>query len=317
MTAVSNSITRIRRLIGDVNSQVFTDARILRAFGRAQQEWCRDTQSLVKAVAIACPPHISASCTYQWEEAYADTDKSFVPFYNDGTYAATQPWELDTGMQATGGYTMTDGGACAYETPQHMLPFFLPDDFYAMKGLWYDYKWVDQKPKGWVEEIEIDAFKSTGDVVDWWSMLEEARKKAFVTHSIPTTKSLTNEGYDDLITMLDTGLLDDIFVALYSAVPELPDDTTDTIEVQRPFEKYVEYDAAAKLLRSDTLVRDRVKAEHYLGRYRLAVGQMRAFQHKMFRDRVRGLGGWSNEGDLRPPPPRFPDHYPKVEFRGR
>lgn len=312
MTTVATSITRIRRLIGDVNSQIFTDARIMRALGRAQQEWCRDTRLLVKNVLVGVPPRITACCTQQWEEAYAGTDKSFVPFFNDGTYAATQPWELDTAWDATGGYTLTSGCEAAYQTPQHELPNFLPDDFYAMEALWYDYKYLAQKDEKWVRQHYLDAFRTTGDVVHWFAMMEETRKKAFITHSIPTTEdSGTNHA-----TLIDTALVDDAFTALYSAVPDLPTATSDSLEVQVPFEKYIEYKTAAKLLRSDTEIRDREKARHYDYRYAAAMAQAKRLKHLLFKNRLRGLGD-ARSGDLRPPPPRFPDHYPKVEFRGR
>lgn len=312
MTTVATSITRIRRLVGDTNSQFFTDARMMRAIGRAQQEWCRDTRLLMKLVLLSVPPHIEAACTQQWEEAYADTNKSFIPFFNDGSYAATQPWELDTAYDATGGYTLTAGGDAAYETPQHELPNFMPDDFYAMEALWYDYKYLEQKDEKWVRQHYLDAFRTPGDVVYWFAMAEQARKKAFITHSIPTT---ADDGTHHS-TLIDTALVDDTFSALYSCVPDLPTATTDSLEVQTPFEKYVEYRATAKLLNSDTQIRDRQKARHYNYRYSAAVSQTKRLRHMMFTDRLRSLGD-AQSGDLRPPPPRFPDHYPKVEFPGR
>lgn len=504
MTTVETSITRVRRLVGDVAEQVFSDAKLIRALGRAQQEWCRDTRSLLKVVLIASPPQPEAACTQQWEEAYAGTKKSFVPFFNDGAYAATQPWELDTAYDSTGGYTCTCGSDAIYKEPQHRIPSFFPDDFYACKGFWYDYKWVDQRPIKWVEQSYLDAFIRTGTVIDFWAMDDETRKKAFLTHPLivedsedqlnvdtgelfvngdceagepyigrvtdpyalskadvgnpPGDEGITDlgddhesvyyvsdhggatlafvdttvygnkvaSGYDyvfkfdyrtnygilppftvptdtldiditaaypggvastdsytidieeadvwtegaeytftsgaasaggtnlslsigygfdayvngplilyldnlslkmtdesargvtlDHATAIDYALEDNFYTVLYCAVPELPTMRRQSMEVQDIFLKYVEYGAIAKLLAYDTSIRDRIKSQHYRMRYMAAVRAMRRVWHKAYRDRVHMLTGGVARGDKRPPAPRFPDHYPEVEFHGR
>jgi len=49
---ISESITKIRRLINDDSSDVFSDSHILALFGRAQQGFCKETLCLIKAVSM-------------------------------------------------------------------------------------------------------------------------------------------------------------------------------------------------------------------------------------------------------------------------
>jgi len=190
---VSASITKIRRLVNDVNSQEFTDAQILTLFGRMQQRFCRATQCEVKVVSLLAPPYVDYGVTHFWEEAYVADDSSFNPFYRDATYSASQAWELEEDQVSKGAYTVTSGTDLSAEEAQHPVPFFLPSDFYAFKGLAWNKKWVQELSMDKMQDVYRDAFTKLGDVVDWFSPLREGKGKAFVSHGVPTTTGA--EGY--------------------------------------------------------------------------------------------------------------------------
>jgi len=172
MAAISASITKIRRLVNDVNTQQWSDANILSVYGREQQNFCRETESLIKVVMLAAPPHVSWCIGFGWEEGYVDSISVFNPFFRDADYSCSQPWELEvTGQLSAGGDTVTGGTELAYTEAQHAVPFILPTDFYKFKGLVFDKGWVSEQTEEWLRTYYGDAFTNVGDVVDWFAMV--------------------------------------------------------------------------------------------------------------------------------------------------
>ncbi len=183
---VSSSITKIRRLVGDINTQVFSDAQIVGSFARIQQEFCRKTECEAEVIALLKPPRVDYCMTQLWEEGFV-TYRVFDPFFKGASHAATQAWELEYEytQESIGGYTATGGTELSHVDLQHEVPFLMSKDFYRFKGLLFDYKWIQEKDINWVYDYYNDAFMKRGDQVDWFAPIKRGHGKAFVTHAVP------------------------------------------------------------------------------------------------------------------------------------
>lgn len=307
MTIASN-ITKIRRLVNDVNSQVFTDAQILAQVARAQQEFCRLTLCEVAVCALLAPPQIDYFFTHAWEEAYVPSGSTgYSPFYRDATYAATQPWELEASQVSSGGWTVTSGADLSAEEAQHAIPFILPTDFYSFKGLLWNKKWLEEKSKRWVQDNYRDAFIRLCDMIDYFSPAIAGRLKVFFTEGVPTTEGSAT----DQATAIDTALVANVFYAIYTQVPDRPTATTETLELHPPFHKYVEFRVADRLLRYDGPKKNQTKAEHMKNRWEMGVRFVRGLMWKLLSDRKLQLQGGRGTS-LKPGRPRMPAHYPEI-----
>lgn len=305
---VSESITKIRRLIGDVEEDIFTDTQILTVFGRVQQDFCREVAVELGIVLLKAPPHIDYAITHGFEEGYCSGGVFLVGF-EGATQNATQPWELEAGYAQTseGGYTIT-GGADVPHAPslQQPIPFYLPQEVYAIKSLLWDSKVVEQRSKERIDNEYSDGFYSIGDVVDYFDMHISTRNRAFYTRSIPSAyqSSGTNQA-----SQVDETLLAEVFYAFCQLVPERPSATTDTIEVYEPFVKYIEYGVASRLYAADTEKRSELWASHYESRYLMGGKLCLNAINKGYEMRVRRQGRMMSQG-MKPGRPRFPSHYP-------
>lgn len=313
MTTVATRITRIRRLLNDVNEQEFTDAQIIATFAREEQKFARDSLHIVRVVTIAAPPHIEYCICFSWEEGYVDSLSVFSPFYRNATIeSCTQCWEPeeDFTQESEGGYTVTEGEALVHVSAEHPVPFILPDDFFKMVALVWDKKWVEEKTVDWVFDNEIDPFTDTGDVVDWFAIVREGAKKAFFSHSTPTTRnsSVVNEQ-----SAIHATIFADAFYAFYFAVPDRVTADSETVGTYEPFQKYVDYAVAARLLRWDTKKKDFKKAAHFEVRRQIGLNLVRRVMKRLYDNKRFGFGKPAPAYQRRPPRPRLPDHYPKLE----
>lgn len=312
MALVSASITKIRRLVRDAGSDIFSDAWVLEVFGRIQQEFCMKAMCEKAIYLIKAPPNIDYAFVHIFEEGYV-TGFSFSPFMKTSALGGTQPWELETSYtgDTTGGSTSTGGTELPYQEVQHRVPFPLPDSVYNLEGLMWDYKTIEYRSIEWVREHRLDAWENVSDIVDFFSMEKAWRKKAFVTHSTPKTvqSSGTNEA-----SQIGETLLTNVFYAFSNEVPDRPSAVGSTIAVHDPFQKYVEFGVAAQLLKADTAKASPARSAHFRARYELGIQfvrrcMKRGYSQKRFISREQG--GWN--GGLRPPRPRLPDHYPRLE----
>jgi len=311
MAAVSASITKIRRLVNDVNTQLWSDANILSIYGREQQNFCRETESLVKVVMLAAPPHVDWCICFGWEEGYTDSISVFDPFFRDATYSCSQPWELEVDNQLSeGGDTITGGTELAYTEAQHGVPFILPTDFYKFEGLVFDKGWVNEQTEDWMQTYYGDAFTNTGDIVDWFAMVGAERGKAFLTHGVPYTVQASGSNEDSAI---DTALIANVFYAIYASTPGRPSAASSTIETYEPFQKYVEFRVATRLLRADTRKKNDQKAKHFETRAEIGKLLVGRIMWNLTTGARRGFGPRGRRPSLRPARPRLPDHYPALE----
>lgn len=309
---VSESITKIRRLISDVEEDIFTDAQILTVFGRVQQDFCREVAVELGVILLKAPPHIDYTITHQFEEGYC-SGGVFLAGFEGATKNVTQPWELEADYINTseGGNTVTSGADIPHvDDLQQPLPFYMPSDVYAVKSLLWDSKVVEQRSKERIDETYSDGYYAIGDSVDFFDTHNSSRNRAYFTRSIPSVyqTSGTNQA-----SQIDEELLEDVFYVFCQLVPERPTAVSDTIEVYEPFVKYIEYGVASRLYAADTEKHSELWSSHYGSRYEMGGKLCLNAINKGYEIRIRRQGRMMN-ARLRPGRPRFPSHYPRVDF---
>jgi len=123
----------------------------------------------------------------------------------------------------------------------------------------------------------------------------------------PTLRNLDN--------LVGQELSSDVIHLFYVSVPERADATSDLVELQDNFVKYLEYKVASRLLKSDTEIRDEIKAKHYEIRYSIGIKLVKKVIGNLMRGKVHQLGREGFGIGRKPPYPRLPDHYPKLGVR--
>jgi hypothetical protein len=316
MTTVAESITKIRRLVRDENSSILTtDTPILNLIGRMQQEFARDTMCLVKVRELQAPSEIAYAVTHNWEEGYVGSTKVFCPFFRDGTYATSQTFELAGSYNLAGDqYTITCGDDAVRVDPQHPLPLFPEGDYFKPKALFWNYKAADQKSYSEVDDFYEDGWAYRGTEVDYFSHAQGLRRKALVTRAIPYVKP------SDIVatppqSLIGNTLRANVFILCYVAVPSRPTATTESLELNEPFIKYLEYRVASRLLKSYYHIRDLERAEHFEFRYKIGVQLVKRVVSKQATETSRRFGGVSRRYGNKPPYPRLPQHYPPMRLR--
>ena len=314
MTTVAQSITKVRRLIRDESSKVVTsDNPILNLIARVQQEFAKDTLCLAKVQELQAPPEVAFSITHLWEEGYVSSTKVMIPFLNDGTYASCHAFELAGSYNIAGdGYTVTCGDDVVSVDPQHPVPLFPAKDYYRPMALFWDYKAIEQKSFGSVDEFYDDGWHYRGTEVDFFSHVRGLRRKALVTRAIPYEKF---SGVAIRSSLVGEALRADVFVLCYKSAPERVTATTDTLELNEPFQKYVEFRVASRLLKSYYQIRDVERAAHLEFRYKTGVQLVSSIISKQNSEGSRRLGGKSMRRGRKPPYPRLPQHYPSLRTR--
>lgn len=294
--------------MGDTALQLIDSDAFLPIFNNAQQNFARETKCLITAVGLLAPPNIDYCVSYNWEEGYVD-GSVFNPFFRTDTYSATQPFELASDYDIDGdGYTVTSGADLLSSDPQHFVPFFFPDDCYAHVAIFWDYKMLDQISWDEINHLDVDEWHKRGSQVDVFATLEGRNRRGFVTKSIPyDVGSGTNEG-----TAVDVALVENMFYVIYYQIPERVTATSDSVSIQTPWAKYLEYYCLWRYFNMRTQYANPIMAKHFKQRYLQGVDLVRKIQKKVLVEKVRRLGGFIKGRGNKPAYPRLPDHYPRV-----
>jgi hypothetical protein len=223
------------------------------------------------------------------------------------TLDATEPILSD-------GCTVTCGDDVVFVTPQHDIPIFPGVDYYKPAALMWNYKAVQQKSYNDIDDYYKDGWHFRSMVVDFFSHTEGLRRKALVVRGIPYAKP---DDIDDpeAQSLVDNTLRDSMFTLVYYVVPTRPTAVSDEMEVQEPFIKYIEYQVAARLLKSFYQLRNAERASHLEARYKFGVALTRRVVTKQETGRSRRLGPIGSNQGMKPHYPRLPQHYPRLRLR--
>lgn len=163
---VSDSLTRIRRLVRDTNSSVFTDIVLIRVWNEVQMQVALRTFVFERVINLSVPAISLYTYTHRWEEDYIARPSTIIYNFMSG-FTATQPWEFSqlTGVESTisGGFTGTQQWEVVYASLQNRLRHYFPDDYIELLYAAYDNKPIDCIYREDVGSVEM-SFKTLSGI---------------------------------------------------------------------------------------------------------------------------------------------------------
>jgi len=346
---ISESVLRIRRIIRDTDSSIFTDTTIINLWNEVQNEFAGITRLLERAINLSVPGIALFTFTQRWEEDY--TAKPAAILYNFmSSYSYTQPWELSStvGVESTvaGGYTGSQMWESFYVDTQNRLFHYFPDDFIDPSFMAYD-----EKPIEWIFRTEIDrgntAFK-TRSGLNPYVYIEDRESKLFylyprvdevygitdidkdigeVVYDTDTSNDTINPSTDYGVIVFgdgteldsDYGLVvryqvaPDALHLIYYYLPIVVTSGTQIIEWPRWVVKYIEYGVLARLFKMETDLANDVLAKFYVDRFYIGLSIVEHYKAKLRTMRTYRMGDIQN---AKPGGNRkladLPSHYPSL-----
>lgn len=321
---VSESITRIRRIIRDVNSKVFTDPVIVRIWNEMQMRFCLDSRMLETYTVLPVPPITHMTHTHRWEEEYISKPSNII--YNFmSTYTYTQPWEpaviLDLATDITGGYTSTQQWESFYVDLQNRICHYFPDDYIEATFIAYDNKdipfvfpetvahkneafksKVGLYPSVYIEDIESNTFYLYPKVTAYYGIVDMGSDYGEIGYDEDDNiNPSTDYGVITFATADDVD--SDYGIVTYYQRPE---NALYLIYVKEPFEvsgveqtitvptwcvKYVEFLTMERLLKMESDLQDLTLSSHFKDRYTFSLHNIKNFLSRSKGMRVYGLEG--------------------------
>lgn len=340
---VSESITRLRRILRDRDSSIFIDDVIVRVWNEVYLKLSSQSGILDGIVNLPVPPTSYTTYSQEWEEDFTSKPSSLVyNFLSPFTY--TQPWEpvaeMDLDPQVIGGVTCTHGWESYYEVIQNRIKHHFPDDYLSCV-----YTSYDEKPIEWVFRKEVEggntAFKSRTGAYPSIYVDGVESMDFYLYPKVTSTYGLTdiNGEYGELAYDLDGTLtfnsdygvgifsseddmssnygcivmyqeMEDAIHLIYKRKPREVTQSTDDIEIPKWCVKYVEFGVLSRLFSMNSDVFNNQLAGYFSQRYEFGLETIRLAVSKMRGSRVykredpRGVGQVGRKlADL-------PSHYP-------
>lgn len=160
---LSDSLTRIRRLLRDTTSEIFSDDMLLKLWNIVQVNLVSRTGILVRPINISVPAITYTTYTHEWERDFVAKPSTLLYNYI-GEYTYTQPWEVLVDVElapaVTGGNTGTQSWEGFYDTMQNRIKHYFPDDFDGLIYAAYDNKPIETVIRKSVDAVDSVAFKT-------------------------------------------------------------------------------------------------------------------------------------------------------------
>ncbi len=196
MTTVATSITRIRRLVKDVDSDVFTDARLLRLYNRSRTRLFRETRLRVRGAVLPNPSVIFYGICHRWEKGSVSGLSTWEPFFIEAVnyYICTQPWEVQSTVGASvvdadGGYVVSATHDIIHAEHQNLVPHVLPSDFHSLLYIAWQDKCIYVKLKDWIMDYDTNWKNKQSDEVLFAYLDLHPGERKFVPFPCPTYES--------------------------------------------------------------------------------------------------------------------------------
>lgn len=341
---LSESITRIRRILRDRDGGVVSDAAIIRMWDKVQNRYVVETGILESFVDLPVPPTAYATYTQEWENDF--TSKPSTIIYNFlAPYSYTQPWEpvADVGQSplTSGGVTCTQGWESFYDTIQNRVPHHFPDELSSLVFIAYDQKPIEAVHSKSVEEGNT-AFKSRNGVYPYIYIDDSGSGEFYLYPRVDAVyglDDLSDENgaiaYDDsgtitfdsdygvsVFSTTDTlssnyGVVvnyqteDDALHLIYKRFPQAVNESTDVIDLPRWCVQYVEWGVLAELFKTNTDLFNKELSTHFESRFvaGISVGRFVSSKRRTMRKYI--LSGRNVQGNQRALAD-LPSHYPSL-----
>lgn len=330
---VSESLSRLRLLLRDTDSHVFSDDVLVRLWDECQQEFAVKSQLLERVVNLPVPATALMTYTQPWEADYGGQPCALLYNYMS-PYSFTQPWEvgLITGTDAdpTGGYTVTQMWEAVQVESQNRIFHYFPDDCLEVSYLAYD-----NRPVEWAFREEIDAsntaFKTRSStrplfyaedsasgifyayprLTATYGVTELSSEYGEVVYDPDTTNASLNPDTDYGVIVYGTNLEidsdygvviraqvdNDALQMIYTYSPIQLTSPSQTIEWPRWCVKYVEFALLAKLFKAETDLFNQALSDFYNARYNYGLHMCELFksnQHSMRSYQMQSLQNGRN-----------------------
>jgi len=196
MATVATSITRVRRLIKDTGSSIFTDARLLRLYNIARRRFFRESRIRVRGAVLPNPSVIFYGISQRWEAGHISSLSFWEPFFLESVNyrSCCQPWEIQTTTasetsDSAGGYCITSPQEVIHVEQVNLVPHVLPEEFHELLYIAYKDKTVYVKNKEWLVDYDSNWKTRQGDEVLFASLDIFAGEKKFFPFPCPTDES--------------------------------------------------------------------------------------------------------------------------------
>ena len=341
---LSESITKIRRLIRDTTSKVFSDTSIIRVWNETQKFFCTETGLLEGYTWLQVPPTTEYTYTFRWEKDFAGKPSTLLYDELHG-YSFTQPWEASQLLNVTpnvvGGTTITYGWEAYYDSPQNRIPHYFPENFSSLIFAGYDKQPVDivfpedirsphnnawktrtgSRPMLYIEDLTSNVFYLYPAVIDRWGLSQLNSDYGVITYDsdgdlTPTTDYgvITYIPNDDLDS--DYGIViyyvpkDNTLYIHYKREPMTLSSSSQTIDLPNWAIKYVEFGVLSKLLSMETDLQDLVLAQHYNERFKIGIQETTKLISNMKSMQAIKLDGIGQSERYGRKLPDLPSNYP-------
>lgn len=343
---VSDSITRLRLTLRDLDETIFTDSSIVKVWNEIQMEFAV-TGLLARAINLPVPAIAIATYTQLWESDFLAKPAALLYSFMSA-YSYTQPWEpgvvVDTAPSVTGGYTASQMWEGFYAATQNRQLHYYPDDLLDPVFCAYD-----NEPIEWIFREQVEggntAFKTkSGDtpfvyvedrasrvfflypkVVDTYGIIDIDTDYGEVVYDSDTSNASINPATDYGVIVFgseaevdsDYGVViraqtpDDAFYLIYKHLPIPVVSTTQTIEWPRWCVKYIEAGVLSRLFKAETDLFNVSLSNFFFDRFQFGLAACRTLKEKQYSMRTTRLASIQHGNNRRARKlADLPSHYP-------
>lgn len=262
----SDQLTRIRRWVRDPDSNIFTDAFLLRLFNDELNSLHNQMGVVADVKVIRTHPEFQSAYLFDWEWAHNDNASGEVyqagDYYDAGDEVYQHIWEPESlkGYNATtscaGTFYTQPWEAWVADTPYFPPPIPMPSDFGEMVFIAYDKDEITPESKSELLSRDDQTWKTrTGEPLTYWR--DEQNSNWIFIYPLPTVE--WQDSYDaetdpeeaEYATGTPLPMEENILAVFRSQANEIEDDN-DESTLPSFLHKYAEYGTAARALRANT-----------------------------------------------------------------
>jgi hypothetical protein len=322
--ALTDSLSRIRRFLRDIDGIVWSDADLLVLWNEAQYEIAQKTGMIEKIEAYYYPPVFDWAYQWDWEQQYTSGDRLQRSLsVNELTVdTITHPWEsfywLDTLSTQDEGMRVTHLWESFYCTPSDIVPVLLNSQTDKIKFLAWDEEQI--KPMLQRELAFADPYYRTrsGRPSSYWRIDDYSNQ--IVIYPRPASVVWQDTEEEDVFSSiegiissdeywLDTGdygitvdVIDseDSLLAIYDAYPyEVANWVDGESDFQDWMLKYVEYATLERAFGSDTDGYIPSLRDYWKQRKEIGIQAILRFKRMALADRDFKLAGHTSQMRVR------------------
>jgi len=214
----SDNLTRIRRFIRDPNSNIWTDAFLLRSFNDDQRDFIESTNPIEKIEAIRIPPEYGMTYLHDWEFTFC-ADKQFqaLRYHHQSDMVVCNLWEgqslgVSLALEVdTGEHFIHPWEGYLILTTSDIPPMWFPVDFDSTRYIAWDRDPINYITPKVLMSDNMSWRSQTGDPESYYR--KDALSNEFYLYPRPSTVDWNDPEppmiYDSVYTYLYTWELSD------------------------------------------------------------------------------------------------------------